>query len=337
MRVSGSLFSWPGSSSANLDSLNRLDVDRIHIDVFDDDTVVPEVNFSESSIQAELHIVSSLPERFLDAIARLRIGRVLFQFENLPEGWQLPEIPGAKIGMAILPETDLEALAEYIDRLDYLCVMATVPGISGKPFNIKAFDQISRLRQKWPTVPVHVDGGVDNSLIPVLALCGVQEVVLGSFLANSDSQTRVILQARFGSLASGSVRTAMVPLHASPVLTLSRAATLGDVAQVLESNRRGFVLLCEESGECSGVITDGDLRRATLRNNESDSSTLLSELMPELSHFVSVSPHASLLDAFEASTKSKNNGRSITFVPVVSEDNKLQGVLDFKRLREELG
>lgn len=338
MKISASIGSWTGDLQANIETLRSIDVDRVHIDVFDDLDDVPHIDFKNSPIPAEIHIVSSKPEAFFGAVANRGISRVLFQFENLPDNWSPPNLKMVKKGLSLLPETSIDKVAGLVDEFDYLTVMATVPGVSGKPFNFEAFNMIERLKSKWPEVPVHLDGGVTSAIATALAKLGVSEVVLGSFLANSKSHTRDFLLAKFGaSTSSLSVRRAMVPRSACPVLRISgNHLTLMEIIDVLQSHQRGFLLMVDEAEKCVGVATEGDVRRL-LRDPVALSPEGVVNILSLTSRgFAALDESASLLEAFEESTRLRNNGKVINFIPIVDGSGELVGVVDFRRIQEEL-
>lgn len=341
MRISASIGSWTGDEAKNIDLLRSLDIDRIHIDVFDDPDSLPKINFSNSPIPGELHIVSSKPEAFYSSVSAMGISRVIFQFENLPEGWIPTALSGAKLGLSVLPETDFKKIQSVSHHYDYLVVMATVPGISGQPFNLEAFAMVEEIRAKLPEMPLHVDGGVSPSLIPTLDSSGVREVVLGSFLANSTSHVRDYLVAKYGlKMMSDNVRKAMMPGNASPTLMLQRGkTTISDLVGSIEQAQRGFLIVIDEESKCLGVITEGDIRRmissSSIVTSKDSLSTDLHAKIREKS-FAYVSESDTLLHAFEESTRLRQDGKVINFLPVLSEHGKFVGVLDFRRIHEEM-
>jgi len=48
MKISASIGSWTGDLQANIETLRSIDVDRVHIDVFDDLDDVPHIDFKNS-------------------------------------------------------------------------------------------------------------------------------------------------------------------------------------------------------------------------------------------------------------------------------------------------
>jgi len=330
-------MSWGDNHEENLQVLKNLDVDRIHIDVFEDISALPSINFHESPLQAELHIVSDRPEVFVPQALDQGISRILFQFENLPNDWALPAVPGLKVGLAVLPETKLDRMRHLLGDMDYVTVMATVPGVSGQPFNVEAFRQIERLQAEWPNLPVHVDGGVTISITGVLERLGVSEAVIGSFFAKSMHKSSDSLAAKLGlSRSRVTVRRAMVPLNGTPTLSLTEDTSLGDLVNVLEKKERGYVILTDRRGHVAGVFTDGDVRRLLMSSSLAGPQTALALYLGQGKNFAHVDIESSLLQAFGHATRNSNQGRSITFLPVVSDGGLLRGVVDFRRITEEI-
>lgn len=78
---------------------------------------------------------------------------------------------GMKVGLAIKPCTPVTLAEEYIDMglADMILVMTVEPGFGGQKFMTGMIPKIKRLREKYPTMDIEVDGGIGPNNIDVCA------------------------------------------------------------------------------------------------------------------------------------------------------------------------
>lgn len=152
---------------------------------------------SEFKIQKNVHL---MVDRIEDAIARLKINKddfITFHLEAESDHLKLiNQIKSqAKAGLAINPETPIEKIFPYLDKIDLVLLMSVKPGFSGQPFIPQTYERIKQLVnqvQKVPNNPLlSVDGGVGQEEILNLQKSGVDICVLGNALFNGDFKTNL--------------------------------------------------------------------------------------------------------------------------------------------------
>ncbi len=89
-------------------------------------------------------------------------------------------------GIALNPETEPERVAGLAKDLDLLLLLSVHPGWSGQPFLETTFAKIEAVRQRFPELPIGIDGGVTEALIPKLTQLGASHFYLGSALFATD-------------------------------------------------------------------------------------------------------------------------------------------------------
>lgn len=72
---------------------------------------------------------------------------------------------GMKVGLAIKPGTDLEAVVKYIPIADMILIMTVEPGFGGQKFMADQMKKVKWLREHYPTLDIEVDGGVGPETI----------------------------------------------------------------------------------------------------------------------------------------------------------------------------
>lgn len=336
MRISGSISSWSDQNLA-IEELNLINIDRFHIDIFEDLEGLPGIDFSQSPIQAELHVVSANPTKFTNYVKNHGISRMLVQWENLDSGWSFPMDLGCKFGLSVLSQTNFSDFEELAKQAHYLTVMATTPGISGRPFDTQAFAQIQILNTAFPDKPIHVDGGVTPAVASALKEMGVKEVVLGSALSNTSQRAAITFRARYGfDLEKLNVSHVSGPPNSVPILTFKRTTTMHEAISEMDKKRRGYLILRNQDHVVRGVLTDGDIRR--LYNSEEHvppEKYKLETYLDRNPKFTFARTEQTVLEAFLLASAPNENGRFSRFMPVLDRENGLAGLLDFDRLNEE--
>lgn len=89
-------------------------------------------------------------------------------------------------GLAVSPNTPLERVLPYLDKLDTVLVMTVYPGRNGAKFLPRTVEKIRRLRKIAPGLNIEADGGINPKTAKLCAAAGANLLVAGSFLKNED-------------------------------------------------------------------------------------------------------------------------------------------------------
>jgi ribulose-phosphate 3-epimerase len=150
--------------------------DLIHIDVMDAHFVPPltigpvvvESLRPVTSLPLHCHLMIENPERLFDDFASAGTDMVTCHVEALED--PSPAIRKAKglnmrAGLAVNPETPVEAVFHHLDELDDVIVMSVHPGWAGQPFLPEVLPKIHELRteieRRGLSTDVEVDGGIN--------------------------------------------------------------------------------------------------------------------------------------------------------------------------------
>jgi ribulose-phosphate 3-epimerase len=174
--------------------VDRAGADRIHIDVMDGH-FVPNLSMGPvvvrglrpvTKLPLEVHLMVDDPARFADAFLNEGANTLIVHQEVLPEPWALFEhvhARGGRVGMAIKPETPVEALRPYLTELDLALCMTVHPGFGGQAFLPDSPERIRALRKLIerinPACELEVDGGIDRETAPVVVQSGATVLVAG--------------------------------------------------------------------------------------------------------------------------------------------------------------
>lgn len=167
----------------------------VHID-FADNKFVPNhtigIDIAQKfpiSLKKEAHLMVAHPLQWVDGLQKAGFDRVVFHFESeddIGEVIGAVKAAGMEAGVAINPETPIESLGPFNDRIDQVLVMGIIPGFQGQPFISETIEKIKALKSRnWP-VTISIDGAVRDTNAKELVDAGVDQLVSGSFLLTGD-------------------------------------------------------------------------------------------------------------------------------------------------------
>jgi ribulose-phosphate 3-epimerase len=169
-------------------------VTTVHVDILDG-TLFPHMSWHDpraigalaTHVRFELHLMVSNPlpviaewKRFVPGTIRAFVHAEI----ERPLGKILQharQAHGLEVGVALNPETPLEEIHEVFHELDALIVMGVHPGTSGQSFEGEPIlEKITQAHCHRPELPIEMDGGVTEKLIPSLKAAGVFKICAAS-------------------------------------------------------------------------------------------------------------------------------------------------------------
>ena len=103
---------------------------------------------------------------------------------------RLVKSKGKRIGFALNPETPVDDIRDYLDRIDAVLVMTVHPGQYGAPFLPEQLQKVRQLRELRSDLEIEVDGGITDKTIRQAALAGANLFISGSYLQNAKDPVR---------------------------------------------------------------------------------------------------------------------------------------------------
>ncbi len=185
--------------------------DYLHLDVMDG-AFVPNISFgapvisalrSESSLIFDVHLMIEDPIRYIDVFAKAGADIITFHYESCSDPRAVIEAIKEKdirVGMAISPDTDVEAVKPYLGEIDMLLVMTVYPGFGGQQLiprtlrKVREAKEYARLREL--SLNIEVDGGIYDSNVHLVTEAGANVIVAGSAIFGSKTPRKVILAMR---------------------------------------------------------------------------------------------------------------------------------------------
>jgi pentose-5-phosphate-3-epimerase/CBS domain-containing protein len=319
MKISASVYS---NKTKELLSLVQ-ELDGYDVAVFQDIQKIHE----KSQTPCDLHIISAEVKKFHPYLSETQPAQVCFQLENLKENLSFPADYRGKKGIAILTESDLSLLKPWVNQVDFILMMTTVPGKSGGTFRHENFKKIRACQRLYPNIPIHVDGGVDGDISFVLRNMGIHLVVSGSFLVNADVIGHAMFKLK--SLKSNStirIKDFMLEKEEIPVVQEGKFS-FKEALQSIEDGKTGFTLVQDKDGKLAGIITNADVRKAILKQTES-----LDNISPESlinRKPLVINENETVSDLFETIRQAHF---PVSYLPVINDYMELTGAITFFNL-----
>ncbi len=203
------------------DEVERADaagVDSIHLDVMDGHfvdnltmgPVVVEALRNRSRLPYHSHLMIGRPAAFADEFARAGSDVIVAHVEadDAPSAAIAAiRATGRGAGLAINPGTPADAVVPFLRELELVLVMTVNPGFGGQEFIDEVLPKIASLREHiraaGVSVPIGVDGGVNEATIGRAFAAGGEVMVAGSALYRVAGDLRPVVDGLRASAVAG--------------------------------------------------------------------------------------------------------------------------------------
>ena len=182
----------------DLRKLNVTNADYIHVDVMDGKFVknkslpfkVIRNIHKYTNKRLDVHLMVKKPLKFISDYATLNTEFITVHVENkyVDKSLDLIEAYGIKTGISLKPNTPLDVLDSYLDRVDLILIMSVEPGRGGQEFIEDTIDRVKEVRKKLNDVKskalISVDGGINEEVAEKLKDADI--LVSGNYILSSD-------------------------------------------------------------------------------------------------------------------------------------------------------
>lgn len=181
--------------------------DYFHIDVMDGkfvpkNTVELMKEYANSikqmsNIPLDVHLMVDDVKEFVDEYAGLEPNVITFHLEAVKSKEEVKELiksiksAGAKIGIAVKPNTKIEEVYEFLPYIHVCLVMTVEPGLGGQKLIPETLDKVRILKEYIDKnnidIDIEVDGGINSETIEDAKEAGANIFVAGSAIVNKES------------------------------------------------------------------------------------------------------------------------------------------------------
>ncbi len=181
--------------------------DLIHLDVMDGH-FVPNITIGAPVIKAmkkvsnvpfDVHLMISEPLKYIKDFADAGADIITFHVESDSDvNETIDKIIecGCKPALSVKPNTPIDAVYPYVDKLAMVLVMTVEPGFGGQSFMADMMPKIEKLRADYPNLDIQVDGGVNTETVKTCAKAGANIFVAGSAVFSSDDMAKTIMKLK---------------------------------------------------------------------------------------------------------------------------------------------
>lgn len=181
-----------------IQEIENTGVRMLHIDVMDGH-FVPNITFGAVLIKSirrytnlifDVHLMIEYPDKYIEDFIKAGADIITIHIESesdIDECIDMIHSHEIKAGLAVNPDTDMEMIEPYLDKIDMVLVMSVHPGFGGQVYINETDDRIEYLHNVCgEDLDIEVDGGISEENIAHIVEMGANIIVAGSAVFNDD-------------------------------------------------------------------------------------------------------------------------------------------------------
>lgn len=188
----------------NIELLDKLNVDFLHIDIMDG-IFVPNKTWDFEEIEKlienaktkkDIHLMVKNVKKYIDDFIKLNPENITFHYEATDNQLELIKyIQDKKIkaGLSIKPQTEIKEIKHLLKYIDLVLVMSVEPGFGGQKYienSTNKINDLKRLREENDyKYVIEVDGGINNETKEKTKNADI--LVVGSYITNNDYKQKI--------------------------------------------------------------------------------------------------------------------------------------------------
>ena len=203
IQISPSILSADFSQLGN--EIKRLEeggADMIHVDVMDGHfvpnlTVGPPVIKAlrkQCSILFDVHLMISPVHKYIEAYADAGADIITIHpeaTENLEESISKIKSLNKKVGVSLNPESKIELITNYLEKIDLVLIMSVNPGFGGQKFMPEVLNKVKKLKdiksKNNMNFDIEIDGGINFDNCQSAIEAGANILVSGTTVFKSNN------------------------------------------------------------------------------------------------------------------------------------------------------
>jgi ribulose-phosphate 3-epimerase len=187
----------------NLKTIENAGGDSVHLDVIDG-VFAPNLTFGPvvvkgirklTNLPLHAHLMIKYPEKYLEDFIKAGCSQICFHLES--EGNPVKIINKihemkAKCGIVLNPDTSVDTVIPYLERIDEVLIMSVHPGFSGQKFIPDVLKKIEEIRKISSDIDIAVDGGINDKTIGPVLKSGANMIVANSYIFSSKDRKKAV-------------------------------------------------------------------------------------------------------------------------------------------------
>jgi len=202
MKIAVSFLSIKDNIKEEVNKLDKLDIDYIHVDVMDNIFVPNKTmdidgfkNVLDGTLKPkDVHIMVNDVKKYVDNFSILNPEYLTYHYEAITNHMEVINYiksKGIKVGLSIKPNTKVEEIKELLPYIDLVLVMSVEPGMGGQLFLENAINKVNTLYElkKDYNYVIEVDGGINLETSKLVDKADI--LVVGSYITSGDYSERI--------------------------------------------------------------------------------------------------------------------------------------------------
>ncbi|MCD6356241.1 MAG: ribulose-phosphate 3-epimerase [Anaerolineaceae bacterium] len=186
-----------GNLENEIIKIEEAGVDWIHLDIMDGQ-FVPNISFGPhivsvckkiTNLPLDVHLMICDPDKYIKEFSDSGADNISVHIENNPNIYRtLQNISsyGKRAGIVVNPGTPIESIFAILNIIDYALVMSVNPGFGGQNFLPGTLKKIKKLSDELIlrniSIPIEVDGGINEKTAKEARISGANILVAGSYI-----------------------------------------------------------------------------------------------------------------------------------------------------------
>ena len=196
IKISPSILSADFSNlRTEIQRLESGGADMIHVDVMDGHfvpnlTIGPPVIKAlkkHSSLLFDVHLMISPVHKYIQSYSEAGADIITIHpeaTEDLNSSILKIKELGKKVGISLNPETKIDIILEFLEKIDLVLIMSVNPGFGGQKFMPEVLEKTKKLKEiiknKKLDVDIEIDGGINFENCTLAKQAGANILVSGS-------------------------------------------------------------------------------------------------------------------------------------------------------------